>query len=76
VNAVLEIVLEGAKRLVEAGVGGDGRLVHVEPDIAEAGVGDVGLGRLDGLDRLDRLGGFYRVGRRSRLGLGGSGACV
>lgn len=52
VNVVLEIELEGAIGLVEFGVGLDGRLVDLEPDIAEAGVG---LDRLDGFDGFDGL---------------------
>lgn len=38
--------LEGAKGLVEWRIGLDGRLMRLEPHIAEAGL------RLDGLDRL------------------------
>lgn len=76
VDAMLKVVLEGAERLVEAGVGRDGRLVDVEPDIAEGGIGNVRLGGLNGLDGLDRLGGFHRIGRGSSLGPRGNGACV
>lgn len=59
VRVVLEVELEGAKGLVELGIGLDGRLVHLEPGIAKAGLG------LDGLSwrrRRRRLGGLDRLG--------------
>lgn len=56
VNVVLEVELEGAIGLVEAGVGLDGRLVDLEPDIAEAGVR---LDRLNGLDGFDGFDGLH-----------------
>lgn len=68
VRFVLEIELEGSIGLVEAGVGLDGRLVHLEPGIAEAGVG---LDWFNWLDRLDRLDWLHRLGRRRR-----HGACI
>lgn len=64
VNVVLEIELEGAIRLVEAGVGLDGRLVDFEPDIAEAGVRLDRLNGLDGFDGLDWLDGLDWFGWR------------
>lgn len=51
VKLVLLLKLEGAKGLVELCTGLDGGLVHLEPHIAEAGLG------LDGFDGLDRLSG-------------------
>lgn len=64
VNVVLQVEFEGSIGLVEFGVGFDGRLVDLEPDIAEAGVRLDGLNRLDGFDGLHWLDGFDWFGWR------------